>query len=153
LARLDNIISKECTVLVGDANGVDKAVQTYLAQLGYGKVLVYSMEGECRNNVGGWENRSVTSPHPAQKNFEHYSTKDKEMVTEADYGLMLWDGKSRGTFENIVNLVNKRKPVVVYVQAKDLKKVFTIKAPAELEHLKSAVSSCVSKSPQHSMWK
>jgi hypothetical protein len=153
LARLDKLMSNDCTVLVGDANGVDKAVQTYLAEHRYPKVRVYCMEGECRNNVGGWENREVASPHPSRKDFEHYSTKDREMVTDADYGLMLWDGKSRGTFENIVDLVNKQKPVVVYVHAKDFKQVFTIKVPAELEQLKSAVSSGVSKTPQHSIWK
>ena len=30
--RLDNIVSKSFTVLVGDANGADKHVQEYLAQ-------------------------------------------------------------------------------------------------------------------------
>ena len=37
------------------------------------------------------------------------------MVQEADYGLMLWDGKSRGTLTNIVDLVRQGRPVVVYV--------------------------------------
>jgi adenine-specific DNA-methyltransferase len=47
--RLDNILRKEFTVLVGDANGADKAVQRYLAQCGYKRVIVYCME-ECRVN-------------------------------------------------------------------------------------------------------
>jgi len=34
---------------------------------------------------------------------------------EADYGLMLWDGRSRGTLTNIVHLVREGKPVVVYI--------------------------------------
>jgi hypothetical protein len=37
------------------------------------------------------------------------------MSEEADYGLMLWDGRSRGTLTNIVHLVREGKPVVVYV--------------------------------------
>jgi hypothetical protein len=37
------------------------------------------------------------------------------MVEEADYGLMLWDGKSRGTLRSIVDLVRQKKPVVVYI--------------------------------------
>ena len=49
--RLDNILRKEFTVLVGDANGADKAVQGYLAERRYRHVFVYCME-VCRNNVG-----------------------------------------------------------------------------------------------------
>jgi hypothetical protein len=36
------------------------------------------------------------------------------MAEEAEYGLMLWDGKSRGTLSSIINMVNKGKRVVVY---------------------------------------
>jgi hypothetical protein len=37
------------------------------------------------------------------------------MAETADYGLMLWDGKSKGTVNNVVNLSRDHKPVVVYV--------------------------------------
>jgi hypothetical protein len=36
------------------------------------------------------------------------------MTDEADYGLMLWDGESRGTLTSIVGLVGRGKPVAVY---------------------------------------
>jgi len=58
--RLDNIVKQNLTVLVGDANGADKAVQRYLAQCGYREVVVYCME-VCRNNVGDWPTRSHTA--------------------------------------------------------------------------------------------
>ena len=51
--RLDNIMRRQLSVLVGDANGADKAVQAYLAKCAYRSVTVYSMEAS-RNNVGGW---------------------------------------------------------------------------------------------------
>ncbi len=51
--RLDNITKQNLLVLVGDANGADKAVQRYLAKSGYQNVVVYCME-TCRNNLGGW---------------------------------------------------------------------------------------------------
>jgi len=63
--RLDNILRKEFTVLVGDANGADKAVQRYLAERAYRHVVVYCME-VCRNNVGNWSIRSH-SADPAVK--------------------------------------------------------------------------------------
>lgn len=41
--RLDNIVKQNFAVLVGDANGADKAVQRYLAERGYRNVVVYCM--------------------------------------------------------------------------------------------------------------
>ncbi|MFZ0882175.1 MAG: hypothetical protein WAN14_02140 [Candidatus Acidiferrales bacterium] len=113
--RIDNIIEKGLTVLVGDANGVDKAVQQYLAGHGYGSVRVFCMEGGCRNNVGQWPTRVIASPDASRHDFAHYSTKDREMAREADYGLMLWDGRSRGTLTSAIDLVRRGKPVVIYL--------------------------------------
>jgi len=112
--RLDNIIEKGFTVLVGDANGADKAVQRYLASKHHQKVTVFCMAGECRNNLGKWPTRDITAA-PGARGFAYFSTKDRVMVEEADYGLMLWDGKSRGTLTNVVDLVRQGRPVVVYV--------------------------------------
>jgi len=113
--RIDNIVDKGFTVIVGDANGVDKAVQRHLNSRHYASVVVFCMEGGCRNNIGGWPTRTIGAATPGLRDFAYYSTKDRAMAEEADYGLMLWDGRSRGTLTNIVNLVRKRKPVVVYV--------------------------------------
>lgn len=37
------------------------------------------------------------------------------MANEADYGFMIWDGKSRGTLNNTINLVAQNKKVPVYL--------------------------------------
>lgn len=37
------------------------------------------------------------------------------MADEADYGFMLWDGKSKGTLVNVLRLLRQQKPIVVYV--------------------------------------
>jgi hypothetical protein len=49
--RLDEMIRRDLTVLVSDANGADKAVQTYFAEHHYSNVLVFCTAGDCRNNV------------------------------------------------------------------------------------------------------
>lgn len=113
--RIDKIVDKGLMVIVGDANGVDKAVQRYLSNRHYSNVMVFCMERGCRNNMGDWPTRVITAADPSRRNFAYYSTKDRVMVEEADYGLMLWDGRSRGTLTNIVHLVRQGKPVVVYV--------------------------------------
>ena len=40
------------------------------------------------------------------------------MAEVAEFGLMLWDGKSKGTINNVVNLSRRSRPVVVYVAPK-----------------------------------
>ena len=55
------MIEKGFQVLVGDANGADKA-ERYLAAKSYPNVLVHCMKDHCRNNVGHWPTREVDAP-------------------------------------------------------------------------------------------
>ena len=112
--RIDTIIEKGFTVLVGDANGADKAVQRYLADKHYAHVIVHCMAGNCRNNIGNWPAREIEAA-PGSRGFVYYATKDTAMVNNADYGLMLWDGESKGTLNSVINMVRQHKPVVVYL--------------------------------------
>lgn len=112
--RIDTIVEKGFTILVGDANGADKAVQRYLAEKGYRNVVVHCMAGNCRNNVGSWPAREIGAP-PGARGFAYYSTKDRAMVDDAAYGLMLWDGESKGTLNSVINMIRQEKPVVVYL--------------------------------------
>jgi hypothetical protein len=120
--QLDNLITKQCAILIGDANGTDKAVQKYFAEKRYLNVTVFCMD-HCRNNVGGWQTRPIKAP-PKAKGFEYYAAKDAAMAQEAQCGLMLWDGESRGTLNNVLNLLGHRKKVLVYLgQYKDFYKL------------------------------
>jgi hypothetical protein len=110
--RFDDFMKRGCTVLVGDANGADKAVQTYFASKHYTKVIVFCME-ECRNNVGGWPTRNVEPPS-GSKGFSYYAAKDFVMAEEAQCGVMLWDAKSKGTLQNMLNLIAAGKRTLVY---------------------------------------
>ena len=60
--RIDKIIEQGFPILVGDANGADKAVQMYLRSRCYPKVDVFCTGGDCRNNVGDWPIRTVPAP-------------------------------------------------------------------------------------------
>src|SRR5438105_3186812 len=50
--RIDLMIEGGLLVLVGDANGADKAIQTYLHEREYRNVRVFCTGSDCRNNVG-----------------------------------------------------------------------------------------------------
>ena len=116
-SRIDRIVEKELSVLIGDANGADKAVQQYLREQAYKFVEVFSSDVTPRNNVGGWPVRVVRPTH-ARRDFDYYATKDRAMAAEATVGLMIWDGESRGTLLNVLRLIGQGKPVVVYVGPK-----------------------------------
>jgi hypothetical protein len=123
------MIEKGFQILVGDANGADKAVQRYLADRSYPNVLVHCMKDHCRNNVGNWPTREVAAPRGA-KGFDYYSLKDRAMAEAAEYGLMLWDGKSKGTINNVVNLTLRNKVVVIFVAPS--KSFHTVRAVGDL---------------------
>src|SRR5437763_12005585 len=111
-ARLDDLVARGSAILIGDANGADKAVQTYLATRNYANVTVFCME-ECRNNVGGWPTRRIEPPSK-RKDSKYYAAKDFIMFKEAKCGVMLWDAKSKGTLQNMLNLVGAGQHTFVY---------------------------------------
>jgi hypothetical protein len=131
--RLDRIIAERHEVLIGDANGADRIVQQYLADHQYRAVTVYCTGSRCRNNVGQWTTNAIAPPASTNGGFDFYAVKDREMAANATHGLMLWDGKSRGTFTNIKNLVRDHKPVVVYLSP--TKSFLNVKAPIDLDSL------------------
>jgi hypothetical protein len=47
-------------------------------------------------------------------NFFYHTAKDLAMAESADCGFMLWDGLSKGTLNNILNLLERGKKSVVY---------------------------------------
>ena len=110
--RIDKVIRRNLRILVGDANGVDRLIQEYLSEKAYRNVTVYCINNP-RNNLGQWENHSIPVNEP-RASFESYVLKDVEMANDADYGLMVWNGKSAGTLNNTLNLLASGKPIVVY---------------------------------------
>jgi hypothetical protein len=133
--RLDNIVKQNFTVLVGDANGADKAVQRYLAERGYEHVVVYCME-VCRNNVGNWPTHAHTAESAPRHDRQYYGIKDIAMAKDASCGFMIWDGISKGTLTNVINLVNAEKKVLLYSAPK--KHFFTLRTPGDLNRVLNA---------------
>lgn len=130
--RLNNLIINNFTVLVGDANGVDKQIQIFFNEHNYKRVKVFASNGKARNNVGGWEVVNVTIP-PGVKGFDFYAAKDLEMAKATDYGFMIWNGKSKGTLNNIHNLIKYNKKVLVYLIPD--KQFYTVSNTDDIERL------------------
>lgn len=115
-SRIQNMIDQGFSIFLGDANGADKALQCFLAEKKYRNVIVFCSGKTCRNNFGDWLVRDI-EVDPKFKGREFYTQKDKVMAAEADYGLVLWDGKSTGSLSNIFELLKRSKSVIVYLSS------------------------------------
>lgn len=136
--KLESIMDNNYTVLVGDANGIDKAIQVYLNDRGYKNVIVYISGDKIRNNVGNWAINCVKIERNV-KGFDYYALKDEEMAKDSDYGLMIWNGKSKGTFNNIVNLIRYNKTVYLYLTT--TKKFYCINGTKDIEQMICALNN------------
>lgn len=114
--RAENMIKEQLQVLVGDANGADKAIQHFFSDHGYENVVVYFSGESCRNNLGNWQTRKVEVGR-SRRDFKFFTAKDIAMSEDADYGFMIWDGESQGTLNNVLNLLERGKKVVVFHSA------------------------------------
>ena len=130
--HLDNIINKQYQVLIGDSYGADRAVQQYLCEMHYRNVAVYYSGAKCRNNLGHW--KAINIPVPSNlKGDEFYAVKDISMAQAADWGFMLWDGKSSGTLSNIFNILSSNKIALLYFAPKN--HFYTITTAEDIKEL------------------
>lgn len=135
--RICNIVSSNFSVVVGDADGADSAIQACLRDYQAGNVTVYCTGDAPRNNIGDWPARHVYSKAKVG-NRAYFTAKDLEMARCSDYGLMIWDCKSTGTLSNIIELLRRRKKTVVFI---DKDQVFvTVSDISRLEHLLTLMS-------------
>ncbi|WP_424943891.1 hypothetical protein [Aliiroseovarius crassostreae] len=136
--RIQNIVSEQLEVVVGDAKGADTSIQSELNKQLARNVTVYCSGGEPRNNVGGWRVKAIhTDAEPGTRAF--FTAKDKAMAQDADYGLMLWDAASTGTLSNALELIKGGKTCVVFVNKN--KSFINVKEPEDLRDLVSVMSS------------
>jgi hypothetical protein len=137
LQRINNIVDSEYQVIVGDANGVDSSIQTYLQSKNSEAVVVYCSGEQPRNNIGQWVTEKIkTSAARGTRAF--FTAKDIQMAKDCDYGFMIWDTKSTGTLSNTIELLQRKKNSLVYINK--VKKFLKIKDLLDLEKLISYMS-------------
>ena len=114
LGLLDDAIKKGMEILVGDCYGVDSAVQKYLDQRNYANVTVYCSGEKPRNYfLTGGRVQLCADLSKGLSGREFNYVKDIQMCGDCDRALMVWDGKSAGTRENIKRMLDLGKPFLV----------------------------------------
>jgi hypothetical protein len=101
-------------ILVGDADGVDTEIQKFCNSQNYNNIVVYASNGKARNNAGNFEIKKIpVSKDTFSKQF--FVAKDIAMTNDADYGIVIWDGKSKGSLDQLHRMVRQNKPCHVYI--------------------------------------
>ena len=116
---LDELILSESDILIGDCAGIDNRVQEYLSNKKYDNVTVYvsGSKGFTRNNIGKWMEKHFRAQ--GQTAYSYRIEKDFRMAEDAESGIAIWDGESKGTFINILYLAAQGKKSKVYLIPKD----------------------------------
>lgn len=111
---IDQFIENGDDILIGDCYGVDAVVQKYLESKGFSNVTIYCSEVTPRNNFAS--SAKIYSCAEAAKGLTgsdfHY-VKDIQMANDCNQAIMIWDGKSKGTAENIKRIKEMGKPFVM----------------------------------------
>ena len=113
-AFIDQFIENGDEILIGDCYGVDAVVQKYLESKGYSNVTIYCSRVTPRNNfVSAAKIHSCTEAAKGLTGSEFQYVKDIQMAADCDQALMIWDGISKGTAENLKRIKEMAKPFVV----------------------------------------
>jgi len=116
---ISKIVAQNMQILVGDADGIDTIVQNYCKSLGHSKVTVYSIYSMARYKAEGFDFKYIVPSTSSKKERERQSEKDAAMTDDSDFSLIIWDGKSKGSYKNILRALDQEKKAKVYLDWRD----------------------------------
>ena len=119
--ELDDSISRNEKIVVGDAPGIDRQVQDYLNNKHYSNVEVYGPGKEVRYSANAkWKTNAIDDPDHEPYSKEWLAKKDEFMTNAADRGLaVILDEGAAATRNNVRRLVDQNKEVKVYSLGKE----------------------------------
>ena len=127
---IGNVMGRGFCIVIGDAHGADRAFQELFVEYQYPHVQIYCSGRAPRNNLGNWPLKSLNS---SKKGRDFYSEKDRQMAAVADYGFVLWDGRSMGSLNNLAELLVRKKSALMYHTPSE--KFIKLKTSEELKAL------------------
>lgn len=113
---INRIIDQNIQINIGDADGIDSMVQNYCKRRNYSNVTVYSIYSPPRYKVPGFNKKYIVVDTDSKKERERQKEKDSAMTTESDFSLVIWDGKSKGSYQNILRAIENNIKAKVYLQ-------------------------------------
>lgn len=123
IASLNKLIEKRYQILIGDANGIDELVQNYLSKKNYHNVVVYSIFSMPRCiSTQKFNTKTIAHDTSLKSEREKQIFKDIEMTKDCDICFVIWDGKSNGSYNNILRAIEYKKDIQVFLDNNFLSK-------------------------------
>lgn len=117
---LRSIIKAKAKIVVGDAPGIDRQTQDYLAKRHYKNVEVYGPGTEVRYSASKkWKTNPINAPQYEIMSKEWLAAKDIEMarISTKAIAVTLDDG-AKATRKNVERMIESSKDVYVYELSK-----------------------------------
>lgn len=107
---LGKISQGNLMALVGDADGIDILIQKFFNNIAYYNVKVYSIYSHPRNlATKNFATESIFVSQEIKSERDRQAYKDVAMSKDCDYNLVIWDGKSKGSYNNILRAIEQKK--------------------------------------------
>lgn len=111
--RIDNAMSREMTIIVGEAHGASRLYQDYLKAKGYRNVVV-GHAIKLRYNAGAWKDMQYG------KNLKE---RERKMIEDCDSAIVIWMNKSGVIAKDLELLKRLRKPTFLYEYSSEIGEV------------------------------
>ncbi len=113
---IEKIINNNLEIVVGDAKGVDSLVQDFCSKKQYYNVTIYTIEELPRFIANSnFHIKKINVSNDIKSKRKRQQEKDEQMTLDSDYSLVVWDGKSKGSYANILRAIEKGKKIKVYL--------------------------------------
>jgi len=112
---LKTIQEQNIKILVGDAKGIDSLIQDYFSKKAYFNLNIYSIYETPRNRKNNnFKTILIDVDMDIKSERKKQEKKDEYMSLNSDYSFVIWDGKSKGSFNNIQRALENNKLLKVY---------------------------------------
>ena len=112
VGSIRKIIENKIHIVVGDADGVDTLIQDLCLSENYTNLTVYSISAMPRYKA--WEKfhfKHIFPNENIKKERARQQEKDKAMTLESEFSFVIWDGKSKGSYANLMRALEKNKSI------------------------------------------
>jgi hypothetical protein len=112
---IEKIIENKIHILVGDADGIDTLIQNFCLSQNYTNLTVYSISAIPRYKASDEFNfKHIFPDESIKKERARQQEKDKAMTLESEFTFVIWDGKSKGSYANLLRALENNKKIKVY---------------------------------------
>jgi len=112
---IKKIIDNKIQILVGDADGIDTLIQNFCLSKNYTNLTVYSISAIPRYKASDEFNfKHIFPDENIKKERARQQEKDKAMTLDSEFTFVIWDGKSKGSYANLLRALENNKKIKVY---------------------------------------